>query len=90
MEKYIIVHIWDNKNYEDGSFEIYGTLYDTKEEAQALIDYDLAYIFNEYLDEIERFPVLRIDPTSNDIIVLDDFGDEMIYDSWYIQTVYTK
>ena len=86
--KYVIIHQWENQNYEDGGFEVYDELFDTEEEAQETIDYDMAGAYNMFVDQVIRG--LRISPMFNQLLAIDDFGDEMVYDSWSIKIVYGK
>ena len=89
MKKFIVVHDFENQNYEDGGYEIYGQLFDTKEEAQFVIDYELAKVYNDLLDDGGRSG-LRISKFTDSIIVHDDWGAEMDFDYWYIVPVYGK
>jgi hypothetical protein len=86
--KYVIMHQWQNQDYENGGFEVYDDLFDTEEEAQEAIDYDMAATYNAFLEE--SILGLKISPDFNQLLAIDDFGDEMVYDSWSIKIVYGK
>lgn len=85
---YVIMHNWYNTDYEEEGHELHNVLFPTKEEAQKYIDIEMAYSFNNsFNDEVEG---LTFDGNFNAILATDDYGNEMLYDSWDINPLYAE
>lgn len=85
---FVVVHNWYAPDYEDQGRDMHNTLFSTREKAQAFIDLEMAYSFNSSFDDgVEG---LTFDGNFNAILATDDYGNEMLYDSWDINPLYAE
>lgn len=85
---YLVAHDWYTVDYEDQGTSIYPVLFSTEQKAQEHVDWEMAHFYNEYFDN--GMEGLRFDSQFNQIVVLNDYNDEMTYDDWRIVPIYTE
>lgn len=85
---FIVTHNWYSTDYEEQGHENHDILFSTKEKAQEFVDISLAYLFNQWLDqEVEG---VKIAEEFDEILAMDDYGNDMIFDSWDIEPIFTE
>lgn len=85
---YIVMHNWYDTDYEEEGHEIHNVLFPTEEKAQEYIDIEMAYSFNDSLNnEVDG---LGFDGEENVILASDGYGNQMIFDSWYIEPIFAE